>query len=181
MPESEPRPALPPCTASIDRAAAERPGYSPTPAWITVHVDGVSYRLLLDVASGGSVGQANAIAQLVVDGVRGLSLDLASLRADHSRLCHAHEATTAAERSARQRLAEALTGRTMRLNGRARVVVEAGGACWLQDPEKGDSGFGLRFPSLAHLWREMPSLRPVLWGTETLIVESLAMEVTDAR
>jgi len=113
-----------------------------------------------------------------VEAVQGRTMGLASLRDRVVDLrCQLH-VIAAAERLARTQVEEILSGRTRRLFGRASVVVDSDGAAWLQDPEKGDAGMGLRFPSLAALWRDMPSLRPVSWEGGRLIVESFAMDLT---
>ena len=53
------------------------------------------------------------------------------------------------------------------------------GSAWLLDPVRLDSGFGLRFASLADLWIAHPELRPVRWGADAdgpvLIVAPLAL------
>lgn len=78
-----------------------------------------------------------------------------------------------ARERAEKRLRDTLTGRAIR--GRFLVQLEDDGRAWLQDPERGDRGFGLRFASLAELWRTHPDLRPVEWSGGRLIVESFAM------
>lgn len=167
---------LPPCTAQLSRPAAERPGYSQIEAWINIQAGALSFRLLLSVPSDSTVEQTNALAQIIVEAVQGRTMDLASMRDQLADLRHRLQATAAAGRLARVQVEEILSGRTRRLFGRARVVVDADGAAWLQDPEKGDAGMGLRFPSLAALWRDMPSLRPVSWEGGVMIVESFGME-----
>jgi hypothetical protein len=76
-------------------------------------------------------------------------------------------------RRADERLRIAMNGG--RFFGRVLCVVTDNGV-WLQDPEKRDKGFGLRFASLAHVWREFPDLRPVSWDGGDLILESFAMQ-----
>jgi hypothetical protein len=83
-------------------------------------------------------------------------------------------ATTGAAEMA---LARTLDGRSgMLWRGELLVVIdEVRGGAWLQDPDKGDSGIGFYFDSLASLWRAHPNLRPVRWADGRLICASFAI------
>lgn len=166
-----------PCVAEVLRPARENPGGPSSPAWLTVTMGGLSYRLLLDVPAEGTAEATNALADALIAGVQAASMEIASLRDRAERAEAARHAANAAASLDRERVAEVLTGQTRRLFGRALVVLDADGGCWLQDPGKGDHGMGLHYASLAELWRDMPSLRPVAWEGGRLIVESFAVSL----
>jgi hypothetical protein len=74
----------------------------------------------------------------------------------------------------REDLTRVLSGR--RIRGSFLVQLDDRGGAWLQDPEKGDAGFGLYFKSLSDLWRAHPDLRPVEWADGRLICEPWSFE-----
>lgn len=85
---------------------------------------------------------------------------------------NAYEARNEARRKSRRieaRLARVLgKGRCSR--GPFLVRQAEDGSVWLLDPEKQERGYGLRFASLNDLWNSEPSLRPIEWRNDDLIV-----------
>ena len=161
-----------PCTARVDRQATTPDGMASRPAWITITMADLTYRLLLDVPAYGTADDANDLAGLIVAGVQATSMEIASLRDRAERAEAVSRTAQAASQLDRERLSEVLIGKTRRLSGQALVVLGRDGGCWLQDPDKGDHGMGIYYPSLAALWQDMPSLRPISWDGGRLIVES---------
>lgn len=164
-----------PITVTVARPAEKRPGYAPAPLILSASCDGHDYRVLVDVPAYGTVEQTNALgermAALVTEG------DDAWARASAFAESAGSNADRAmrSERRLRERLDAVLTGRAL-FTGRARVTVTAAGEAWLQDPVKGDAGFGLCYPDTRRLWRAWPQLRPVAWSDDGLLVEAMSMQ-----
>lgn len=119
-------------------------------------VDGL--RVLVSSDSEGTDERAVRLAEAIRDAGHEREVAARDLRA-----CNEHRRRLSAERDgARHALQAAIAGRR-RFNGPVLLVpAMAGdwsGAVWLQDPEKRDRGFGLRFESLA----EVREAHPELW------------------
>jgi len=109
---------------------------------------------------------ADAIAEVLPDATTAIGQARALQSEAEVRARHAYSE----ERDAKSRLDAVLHGRRI-LYGEALVRVTDGEA-WLLDPVKQEAGFGLRYPSLADLWRAHPELRPVRWDGGDLIVDA---------
>jgi len=121
-----------------------------------------------------------AAAHLFADAFAGTERYLMLLRAAEDRATVAEASRQrqhAAQLAAEQRLERTLTGRSLAF-GEVLVTVADSGEAWMQDPVKGDAGFGLHFRSLSELWRTHPELRPVRWADGRLICAAMAMPVT---
>ena len=119
----------------------------------------------------------NAAAALMVDAMSGLRWHLAAVETAREHAARADAARASAhraERASADRLQRALTGRSS-VFGEVLVTVSADGTAWLQDPQKGDAGFGLHFTDLPTLWRCHPELRPVRWDDGRLVCAALAL------
>lgn len=124
-----------------------------------VTVDGVQITL---TPNSESQKLARQIAQRIVDA----ELDARAQKVAIDGLQHANEKLAARVRELRAQLADAetridaaLTGKR-RLFGRVLLLVETNGETWLMQPEKRESGFALRFDSLAECRRAHPELWP---------------------
>ena len=157
---------------SIDsyRRAEAVPGYSPRPAWIHVN-DGTRQTgasVLVDHSDPEfATTVADAIAAILPDATLSIASALAAQAEAEQRSRQSHAVCQAAQ----GRLDAVLHGRR-RLFGEALVRVADDGVAWLLDPVKQEAGIGLRYPSLADLWREHPELRPVRWANGDLIVDA---------
>lgn len=163
-------------TVSTVRDAETTPG-GPSAAAV-VHIQGadncavgnVLFNLHNDAAS-------TAAAHLFADAMSGVERHVMLLRSAEER-AELVEAARKREHEARlradARLLRALTGRSS-VFGEVLVTVTDTGEAWLQNPAKGDAGFGLHFTSLAALWLQHPELRPVRWADGRLICAALAM------
>jgi hypothetical protein len=119
----------------------------------------------------------NALADIIVAALGGADVAAARLRSAQQDASDAKErAQRMADRMrvAENRLERTLTGRSC-VTGEVWVDVAPDGTAWMHDPIKGAAGFGLRWPSLADLWRAHPELRPVRWADGRLICAALAL------
>jgi hypothetical protein len=119
----------------------------------------------------------NALAEVIVAALGGADVPAARLRSAQQDAADANDrARRMADRLrvAENRLERTLTGRSC-VTGEVWVDVAPDGSAWMHDPVKGAGGYGLRWPSLADLWRAHPELRPVRWADGRLICEALAM------
>lgn len=168
------------CVVGTVRDAKTNPGAAR--ALAVVYLDDSAGQSMGSVAFGLTSDAANtAAAHLFADALAGTERYLMLLRAAEDRAERA-EAGRKREHVARlaadQRLARTLTGRSV-VFGEVMVAVADNGEAWMQNPAKGDGGFGLCFPSLAELWRCHPELRPVRWDGGRLVCAPLAMEQPD--
>lgn len=152
------------------RRAEEVPGMPDRPAWIHVndgtHTTGASVVVdHYDLAFAQTV--ADAIAEILPDATRAIAIARTAQADAEARTRRAG----ALRQDAQERLHAVLHGRR-RLFGEVLVRVTKDGAAWLLDPVKQEAGFGLRYPSLADVWREHPELRPVRWDGGDLIVDA---------
>lgn len=140
------------------------------PALVYVN-DGCSSACVSVLVDCYDVDRANAVADAIAE-----VLPDATQAIDRARRAYVEaEERTKNEYSARMdaetRLDAVLHGRRC-LFGEAMVRVVEDGSAWLMDPVKQEAGFGLRYPSLADLWRAHPELRPVRWDGGDLIVDA---------
>lgn len=164
-------------TVGSVRPAVTQPGG--TSALAVVYVDGP------DGSPAGTVAVdlhrdavSTAAAQMFADALSGVRGHIRALEAAEQRARSAEDARDAAFRAknvADARLARVLIGRSLTF-GEVLVSVAADGSAWMQDPAKGDAGFGLHFADLATLWRCHPELRPVRWADGRLVCAALSME-----
>jgi hypothetical protein len=166
----DPASIQPSLTIDDYRRAEQVPGHSHRPAWLHVndgtrqtgasvlvdHVDIEFATLVADTIANVLPGASRAIAQ---------AQNAQAAAEDRSRRSHS------ARIDAEKRLDTVLHGRR-RLFGEALVRVADDGVAWLLDPVKQERGFGMRYPTLADLWREHPELRPVRWDGGDLIVDA---------
>jgi hypothetical protein len=170
------RPAMPRLIIDDYRRAEQVPGQSHRPAWLHVN-DGTRQTgasVLVDhVDLEFATLVADAIAEILPDATAAIA-HARKVQADaEDRARRSHSARLDAD----LRLDTVLHGRR-RLFGEALVRVADDGVAWLLDPVKQERGFGMRYPSLADLWREHPELRPVRWDGGDLIVDAtIALEV----
>jgi hypothetical protein len=152
------------------RRAERVPGQASRPAWLHItdgaHNTGAS--VLVDHCDTEfAAAVADAIAEVLPDAT------LAVKRATHAQ-ANAEERARREHllrRDAEDRLDAVLHGRR-RLFGEVLVRVCEDGSAWLLDPVKQEAGWGLRYPSLADIWRDYPELRPVRWDGGDLIVDA---------
>jgi hypothetical protein len=164
-------------TVGSVRPAATQPGGAS--ALAVVYVDGP------DGSPAGTVvvdlhrdAVSTAAAEMFADALSGVRGHVRALEVAEQRARSAEAARDAAFRAqnvANARLARVLTGRSLTF-GKVLVSVAADGSAWMQDPAKGDAGFGLHFADLATLWRCHPELRPVRWADGRLVCAALSME-----
>ena len=164
-------------TVGSVKAAATQPGGAS--ALAVVYIDGP------DGSPAGTVvvdlhrdAVSTAAAQLFADALSGVRGHVRALEVAEQRALAAEDARAAAVRGqngANARLARVLAGRSLTF-GEVLVTVAADGSAWMQDPVKGDHGFGLHFADLATLWRCHPELRPVRWADGRLVCAALSME-----
>lgn len=160
--------------AALTRETAPREGYSNLPAAVSIDTSivrprtigggTVSWSFYVDCQQGHEEG-LNTLLRTVCDIINEATVVAATVR-------NAYEDKRAAE--ARAKLAEGKLASVLRPSGiRGRFLVRTypSGEVWLLDPQKQESGWGLRFPSLDELWRAHPDLRPVSWVGGELIVE----------
>lgn len=162
------------------RPAVTQPGAAS--ALAVAHVDGP------DGSPAGTViadmhhdDVSTAAAQMFADALSGVRGHVRALEVAEQRACAAEDARAAARRgqsAANARLSRVLTGRSLTF-GEVLVSVAADGSAWMQDPVKGDSGFGLHFANLSDLWRCHPELRPVRWDGGRLICAAMALTSND--
>ena len=159
---------------SVSRHAEAHTGHSAYPLHLCLVYGGKSTSLYTTYVPDDDVDAINAAADAVAAATHPGMLELDRLqRVAQDRLDSA-EAAHRARAIAQERLSRVLTGKAP-FFGRLLVRVGADGSAWLLDPEKQERGFGLRFGSLAELWRAHPELRPVTWGDGDLLVEGLAI------
>ena len=164
-------------TVGAVRSAVTRPGAAS--ALAVVHVDSP------DGSPAGTViadlhhdDVSTAAAQMFADALAGVRGHVRALEVAEQRARSAENARAAAVRgqnAANARLSRVLTGRSLTF-GEVLVSVAADGSAWMQDPIKGDAGYGLHFSDLATLWRCHPELRPVRWADGRLVCAAMAME-----
>ena len=121
---------------------------------------------------------STAAAQMFADALSGVRGHVRALDVAEQRARSAEDSRAAAVRGqniANARLSRVLTGRSLTF-GEVLVSVGADGSAWMQDPTKGDAGYGLHFSDLATLWRCHPELRPVRWTDGRLVCAALSME-----
>jgi hypothetical protein len=119
----------------------------------------------------------NALAEVIVAALGGADVPAARLRSAQQDVADANDRSQRMAnllRVAEIRLERTLTGRSC-VTGEVWVDVASDGTAWMHDPIKGAGGFGLRWPSLADLWRAHPELRPVRWADGRLICAALAL------
>tara|TARA_R110000822_G_scaffold112771_4_gene243755 strand:+ start:1913 stop:2449 length:537 start_codon:yes stop_codon:yes gene_type:complete len=147
-------------------------------ALAVVYIDDAAGEAAGSVSFGLNGDDKNtAAACLFADAMSGTERYLMLLRAAEERAVIAEagrKAEHAARRASDQRLARTLTGQSL-VFGEVLITITERGEAWMQNPAKGDSGFGLCFPSLADLWQRHPELRPVRWVGGQLICAALAM------
>lgn len=152
------------------RRFEEVQGHASRPAWLHVN-DGTKSTgasVLVDHSDPEFASKvADAIAEVLPSAT--IAIECANQRRDDAeeRARRAH----AAARDSETRLDAVLLGKR-RMFGEGLVRVAEDGVAWLLDPVKQESGFGLRFPTLADLWRAHPELRPVRWSGGDLIVDA---------
>jgi hypothetical protein len=151
--------------------AVRVPGHASRPArfWLRTQVPRppsigggyVSFSGMLDLGGNTDwIEDLNTMGQLVARAFTEVGWLLACVHRAYQALNTAREQARRAE----EKMARTLTGG--RIRGRYHVALTKSGQAWLQDPEKRDVGFGLRFESLGELWRAHPELRPVAWGAD---------------
>ena len=157
---------------SIDdyRRAEDVPGHRHRPALIYVN-DGARETGACVMVDHSDIEfaavVADAIAAILPDATLAIAWAKQAQAQAEEQATRAHSKRVDAE----QRLDHVLHGKR-RLFGEALVRVYEDGSAWLLDPIKQERGFGLRFPSLADLWRFHPELRPVRWDGGELIVDA---------
>ena len=163
-------------TVGAIRAAATATGAPSSLAVVYLHgPDGLPAGTVVADLHNDDV--SNAAEQLFADALSGAqghirALDMAEQRARDAEA--ARDAAHRAQSRANARLERVLTGRSL-IFGEVLVSVAADGSAWMQDPIKGDAGFGLHFADLATLWRCHPELRPVRWDGGRLVCAALRM------
>jgi hypothetical protein len=127
------------------------------------------------------IGALNVLLQVVADLFNEAGRTAAIVR----NALEDRNAARRAQRIAEDRLERVLLGTTPAFGDIFVRVDPHNGSAWLLDPVRRDSGFGLRFASLADLWIAHPELRPIRWGADAegpvLIVAPLALPEPDAQ
>jgi hypothetical protein len=155
------------------------PGGPSRPAWLHIN-DGTHDVGASVVVDSSDTTFAGVVADTIASIIPDATLAIARARHAQDRAEDRARKAHAAQRDANDRLDAVLHGRR-RLFGEALVRVAADGVAWLLDPRKQESGFGLRFASLADLWRAHPELRPVRWDGGDLIVDAtIALDAQSA-
>jgi len=124
----------------------------------------------------------NALSEVIVSALGGADILAARLRAAQQDAANASARALRMANSLRAAeicLERTLAGRSC-VSGEVLIDVAPDGAAWMHDPRKGAAGFGLRWPSLADLWRAHPELRPVRWQDGRLICAAMSMHEPSA-
>jgi hypothetical protein len=152
------------------RRAEETPGQAHRPAWLHVN-DGTHGTGATVLVSHHDIEFAGLVADAINDVLPDATQAMAKARRAYVEAEERTRKECSARLDAEDRLDAVLHGHR-RLFGEALVRVSDDGSAWLLDPVKQESGFGLRYPSLADLWRAHPELRPVRWEGGDLIVDA---------
>jgi hypothetical protein len=152
------------------RPATVVPGGPDLPGWLHVN-DGTHATGASVLVSHSSTAFAALVADAIAEVLPNATLVIARAKQAQAEAEQRTGRAHAAELDAKANLDAVLHGRR-RLFGEALVRVAEDCSAWLLDPVKREAGFGLRYPSLADLWRAHPELRPVRWDGGDLIVDA---------